>query len=754
VNWIIEQFTIPQNSLLIQGTYDPLIVILSVLIAIFASTAALHINPQTTEYIHFERRRFAAAIGAIALGGGVWSMHFIGMLAFHLHTQVEYNWLLSFLCMVPSVGASWVALRLIGQDNISRRQLVLGGILVGSGIGTMHYAGMAAMQMGPQLRYDPWYFALSIAAAVTLAMLALWVRYGIRNLFNMSDWSINLLGGTVMGIAISSMHYIGMAAARFVAPTDMQLESQDLSQAMMLALGVAVTAMLITFVVVAANLTHKYKDISRVAQASETRIRAMMDTAVDGIITINASGIIESVNTTAENIFGWSSADIIGRNIKVLIPGLDEVHIWHSLKASEQQKIGTSKEVEALHRDGYNIPVRIAFGFVRLAQEVLFVAFVEDIRERKVIEDALKENEAKFRSLISNIPGAAYRCKNEARGQMIFISPAIETITGYPAADFLLPDPKRNFVDLIHPADKSSSEKKDKVAYVDEYRIIRADGSVRWILDNGDYVYDDNGKVQWLDGFLMDITPRKEMEVQLLQAKEHAEFAAGAKSAFLANMSHEIRTPMNAIIGFSDLLLESDLPKQDHDSLLNISKASKSLLNLLNDVLDSSMLEQGKLELELTQFSLHELVESVISPFRILAQQKKLELCIELDSALNEVYFGAADRIRQVLFKLVSNAIKFTDKGIVTLSVMPADGDNVHFSIADTGIGIPADRLEIIFEPFTQADASMTRRFGGTGLGTSISKQLVELMGGSIQVKSELGTGSCFEFKIPLKRVR
>jgi PAS domain S-box-containing protein len=556
-----------------------------------------------------------------------------------------------------------------------------------------------------------------------------------------------------MGIAISSMHYIGMAAARFVAPVDMPLETQDISQVMMLALGVAVTAMLIAFIVVATNLTLKYKDLSRLAQASETRIRAMMDTAVDGIITINASGIIESVNTTAENIFGWRGVDIIGQNIKVLVPGLDEVNIWHSLKASEQQRIGTSKEVDALHRDGHYIPVRLALGFVRLSQEVLFVAFVEDIRERKVIEDALKENEAKFRSLISNIPGAAYRCKNEGRGQMIFISPAIETITGYPAADFLLPNPKRNFVDLVHPADRSSSSRKDKVAYVDEYRIVRKDGSVRWILDNGDYVYDENGKVQWLDGFLMDITPRKEMEVQLLQAKERAEFAAGVKSAFLANMSHEIRTPMNAIIGFSDLLLESDLPRQDHEALMNISQASKSLLNLLNDVLDSSMLEQGKLELELTQFSLHELVESVISPFRISAQQKKLELCIVLNSTLDEVYFGAADRIRQVLFKLLSNAIKFTAKGRVTFRVTAADGDNVHFSITDTGIGIPADRLEIIFEPFTQADASMTRRFGGTGLGTSISKQLVELMGGSIEVKSELGTGSCFEFQIPLQRV-
>lgn len=265
-------------------------------------------------------------------------------------------------------------------------------------------------------------------------------------------------------------------------------------------------------------------------------------------------------------------------------------------------------------------------------------------------------------------------------------------------------------------------------------------------------VRDENGQILWSDGVTVDISSRKAMEEELVEARQRAEQAAESKASFLANMSHEIRTPMNAIIGFTDILLDSEISGESRRHLQTISQSSRSLLHLLNDILDSAKLEKNKLEIEPIPFKLSSCVDTVISTLWLSAKSKGIELDLQLDAQLPDVVFGAEDRIRQVLMNLVGNGIKFTEKGKVSLLVeaLSAKPDWVRFSVQDTGIGIEADRLSAIFEPFTQADASMSRRFGGTGLGTSISKQLVELMGGEIHANSEVGVGSCFYLDLPL----
>lgn len=762
MEWLIEQFRVPADNLLIYGIYDPWLTLLSVMIAIFASFMALQVTSQARALKSRFRRNVGFATASIALGGGVWSMHFIGMLAFQLCTTVDYNRWITFFSLIPSIGASWVALRLIDRSEITRNQLLTGGLLVGAGIGTMHYVGMAAMQMAPVLHYDFFYFSLSIICAVSLAILALWIRFGIRGSvkINLNELSLNVVSAVIMGAAISGMHYLGMLAARFVTPVGFVADELTVnSYSQMLAIAVAGITILITFITLGLNLVMKYRDMSLAASENETRVRSMMDTAVDGIATINGEGIVIDINDAASRILGWDKNEILGRNVCTLMPEPyrteHENYLREFLETREAQIIGIGRQVEAIHKAGHNVPIRLAIGHAEHAGRDYFLAFISDITQQLAAEKTVKESEEKFRSLIGNIPGAAYRCMNTPEWPMIYISDAVEAITGYPSIDFLLPNPDRKFSDLFHPDDVKIIDdffKKTHNNFELEYRIIRKNGSVCWILDTGQFIRDENGEVMWLDGFLKDITARKEFEDELQNAKEKAELAAVARSEFLANMSHEIRTPMNAIIGYSHVLADTDLDRDQKGYLNSISTSAKSLLHLLNDILDSAKLDKGKMELEYINFSLHEQLEIVVSTLWMQAKNKGLDLLLKVDDDLQEYYIGAPDRVRQILTNIIGNAIKFTEQGGVTVSVKPTpDNDSVLFTITDTGIGIEQKHLDQIFEPFTQADASMTRRFGGTGLGTTISKQFVELMDGDMWATSEVGKGSCFAFTLPLK---
>src|SRR5690606_12582032 len=274
-------------------------------------------------------------------------------------------------------------------------------------------------------------------------------------------------------------------------------------------------------------------------------------------------------------------------------------------------------------------------------------------------------------------------------------------------------------------------------------------GNEVWLQATYNPILDANGVPVKVLKLATDITHRRHMEEELRTARDRAEQAAAARSLFLANMSHEIRTPMNAIIGFTELLLDSPLNEQQQRQLKTVHQSSSSLLGLLNDILDTAKLDKGAVELEKLDFSLAELCRQVCDNHQLSAHKKGLILSFEYAPELPEYFCGDPLRLRQILNNLIGNAVKFTERGQVQLQVSGRTGA-VRFDIRDTGIGIPADRLHSIFDPFAQADASMSRRFGGTGLGTTISHQLVELMHGTIEVQSTEGKGSTFTVVIPL----
>lgn len=405
---------------------------------------------------------------------------------------------------------------------------------------------------------------------------------------------------------------------------------------------------------------------------------------------------------------------------------------------------------------------------------VALEGIVRDITERKRAEEALRRSEERFRTLVSNIPGAVYRCACDSNWTMEFLSEAIQEICGYPASDFI-GNNVRTYASIIHPDDVLPVEKTvlDAVArkepYIIGYRILHASGDVRWVYEKGQGVFKENGELLWLDGIIFDDTGRKQVEEELRKAKEVAESANRAKSEFLANMSHEIRTPMNAIIGMADLLSETPLTPEQREYIRIFRTAGDTLLSLINEILDLSKVEVGHLELEEIDFDLSELVEKATEVLAIRAHQKGLELTCYIAPEVPIHLIGDPNRLRQIFVNLIGNAIKFTDKGEIVLRVElaadygsqiadpkssirdPQSGVRLLFSVRDTGIGIPPEKLNSIFDSFTQVDASTTRKYGGTGLGLTISKRLVELMGGHILVESKVGQGSIFYFTLPFR---
>ena len=519
-----------------------------------------------------------------------------------------------------------------------------------------------------------------------------------------------------------------------------------------------------------ANFARKRTEntLEELALLEEERLKLerAIEQSRSSIMISDIEGNIEYINSSFIKKSGYSETEIKQKNLSYFLSGHLSGGGYQELLENVSKGDNWFGEVESITKNNEKFWESISISSVRnIDNEVAhIIMFKEDITHRKLTDEALRISETSLAEAqhLAHVGSWDWNIIDNGlhwSDEMFYIFNAVDRLG---SADFNL------FINAIHPDDKEYVESEiqdslNKIKEFDiEFRILAPNDLIKHIYAKGHVYWNDDGEPVRMVGVIQDVTDRKNTELamqfaqdELQQAKESAEAASKAKSEFLATMSHEIRTPMNAIIGMSYLALETDLNKKQRNYIEKVSDASKSLLVIINDILDYSKIEAGQLEIDIIDFEFNQVLQNLASLTTLKANEKGLDFLYDIDINMPKNFRGDPLRLNQILLNLASNAIKFTETGevIVSSHILHTEKNRsqLQFSIKDSGIGITAEQQKKLFKEFSQADASTTRKYGGTGLGLAISKRLIEMMGGDIWLESEPGVGSTFHFTIWLQ---
>lgn len=631
LNHFFQLSSIPKDQII--GWFNINLVILSYIVALFSSYIALDITGHLRDFTNSKRvLRWWLLGGAFAMGAGIWSMHFVGMLAFSLPGMAmnTYDSFWTLLSLIVAILASGFAFTLLKTPIIKLRQLMVGGIVLGLAIACMHYTGMEAMRLHVNIHYLPGLFFLSMVIAIIASEAALWLAIRSNTGPIKTQFKLKLISAFIMGAAICGMHYTGMAAAIFTPITHSHHKFPIIDPTMM-AISVAALTFVIMLIAFFLSRTKRLSQTNDELVEATSFLKNILQSSIEySIIALDLNKMILTWNAGAERNYGYKAHEMIRKeNVFKLHPGLEKLYEQAYLEGK------ASGEYERLLKNGQTSLTYITVTLRKDSKNkpIGYLVISKDIAEQKKLE-----------------------------AQKIII---------------------------------------------------------------------------------------RELEAQNKEIFE----ANRLKNEFLANMSHELRTPLNSILGFSELMSSGDMgsvTKEQQEALQDITLNGKHLLRIVSDILDFARIEAGKLVINIQEVDLRVLVQEVLKNLFGSFTEKQITHHFSIDDAVAIVKIDPV-RFKQILYNLLSNAIKFTpDQGVVKISIAGQKPGYFDLVVADNGIGIAPEDLDRIFGRFTQIDSGMSKRYPGTGLGLTLTKQLVEALGGRIKVESVLHKGSVFTVTFPI----